>query len=136
MAAFDGAIVTALVYAVCAIYALVVYDSFGLNRRTPELAGMLAAVFVFVNLMRGRYQLSNYLSVKRQGSAAIAAWTVTLLALVVFLFLAKIADQYSRGAIAAVYLVGIPVIAGSRSLLARAVAAVSRSGRSRRSGSS
>lgn len=129
MAAFDGAIVTALVYAVCAIYALVVYDSFGLNRGTPELAGMLAAVFVFVNLMRGRYQLSNYLSVKRQGSAAIAAWTITLLALVVFLFLAKIADQYSRGAIAAVYLVGIPVIAGSRSLLARAVAAVSRSGR-------
>jgi Undecaprenyl-phosphate glucose phosphotransferase len=129
MAAFDGTIVAALVYAVCTAYALVVYDSFGLDKGTPELAGMLAAVFVFVNLMRGRYQLSNYLSGKGQASAAIAAWTITLLALVVFLFLAKVADQYSRGSIAAVFLVGIPVIAVSRSLLVRAVSAGSRSGR-------
>lgn len=129
MAACDGLVVVTLVYAVAGIYALAAYESFALDRTTPELAGMLSAVFVFVNLMRGRYQISNYLTAKGQIAAAISAWTITLLALLVFVFLAKIANHYSRAAILATYLVGIPVLAGSRSLIAGVIAAGSRTGR-------
>ena len=129
-AASDAAIVVALVYAVSFAYHLCATGSRpGVDRSTPELAAMLGTLFVFVNLMRGRYQIANYLSRRGQMGSALTVWNITLVAFLALLFLAKIADHYSRAVLVATYICGIPVIALSRSLVVRLVAAGSRTGR-------
>jgi Undecaprenyl-phosphate glucose phosphotransferase len=128
-AACDAAVVASLVYAVSFAYHLGATGLPGVDRSTRELAAMLATLFVFVNLMRGRYQIANYLSARGQMGSAFAVWNITLVAFLALLFLAKIADHYSRIVMVATYLCGIPVIALSRSAVVRLVAAGSRSGR-------
>jgi Undecaprenyl-phosphate glucose phosphotransferase len=128
-AAGDAAVVAALVYAMSFGYYLATTGMPGFDRSAPELATMLATLFVFVNLMRGRYRIGNYLSAHGQVGPAFAVWNITLLAFVVLLFLAKIADHYSRAVIVATYLGGIPVIALARAATARLIAAGSRAGR-------
>ena len=128
-AATDAAVVVALVYLVSFAYYLGATGRPGVDRSTPELAAMLATLFVFVNLMRTRYQIANYLSTRGQMRSAFAVWNITLVAFLALLFLAKIADHYSRAVIVATYLGGIPVIALSRSMVVRMVAAGSRAGR-------
>lgn len=128
-AVMDAAVVAALVYSVSFAYNLVANDAVGVHRSTPELATMLTALFVFVNLMRGRYQIANYLTTRGQIGSAFAVWNITIVAFLLLLFLAKIADHYSRAVLVATYLSGIPVIALFRSAVARLVAAGSRTGR-------
>lgn len=128
-AASDAVVVAALVYAVSFAYHLGATGQPGVDRSTPELAAVLATLFIFVNLMRGRYQIGNYLSTRGQISSAFAVWNITLVVFVILLFLAKIADHYSRAVIVTTYLSGIPVIALSRSAVVRLVAAGSRTGR-------
>ena len=128
-AASDAAVVAGLVYAVSFAYQLGTLGRPGVDRSTPELAAMLAALFVFVNLMRGRYQIANYLSTRGQIGSAFAVWNITMVAFLALLFLAKIADHYSRAVIVATYLSGIPIIALSRSAVAGLVCAGSRTGR-------
>ena len=129
MAASDGVVVAALVYLASTTYALSMYGLLRPDRATPELAAMLATLFVFINLMRGRYQIGNYLSARGQIASAFGVWNITMVAFLVLLFLAKIADHYSRSVILATYLVGIPVISLSRSLIVHWVCANSKSGR-------
>lgn len=128
-AACDAVVVAALVYAVSFAYHLGATGLPGVDRSTPELAAMLATLFVFINLMRRRYQIANYLSTQGQVGSAFAVWNITLVAFLALLFLAKIADHYSRIVMVATYLGGIPVLALSRSAVVRLVAAGSRSGR-------
>jgi Undecaprenyl-phosphate glucose phosphotransferase len=125
----DAAVVAALVYAASFAYHLGATNLPGIDRSTPELAAMLATLFVFVNLMRGRYQIGNYLSTRGQIGSAFAVWNITMVAFLVLLFLAKIADHYSRAIMVVTYLSGIPVIALSRSAVVRLIAAGSRTGR-------
>jgi Undecaprenyl-phosphate glucose phosphotransferase len=128
-AASDAVVVASLVYAVSFAYHLSAIGRPGVDRSTPELAAMLAALFVFVNLMRRRYQIANYLSKQGQIGSAFAVWNITMVAFLALLFLAKIADHYSRAVIVATYLSGIPIIALSRSAVVRVVSAGSRAGR-------
>ncbi|RYE33271.1 MAG: undecaprenyl-phosphate glucose phosphotransferase [Hyphomicrobiales bacterium] len=129
MAASDAVVVAALVYAVSFAYHLGTVGAPGVDRSTRELAAVLATLFIFVNLMRGRYQIGNYLSARGQMGSAFAVWNITLVAFVVLVFLAKIADHYSRAVIVTTYLSGIPVIALCRSAVVRLVTAGSRTGR-------
>ncbi|UZF94166.1 undecaprenyl-phosphate glucose phosphotransferase [Bosea sp. NBC_00550] len=128
-AASDALIVGTLVYAASVVYHLAVQNEFGIDGATPELAAMLTTIFVFINLMQGRYQLGNYLSPRGQIASAFVVWNITMVAFLALIFLAKIADHYSRTVILATYLAGIPVIALSRSLLVQWVAAGSKAGR-------
>lgn len=128
-AASDAAVVVALVYAVSFAYYLGATGLPGVDRSTRELASMLATLFVFVNLMRGRYQIANYLSTEGQFGSAFAVWNITLVAFLALLFLVKIADHYSRAVMVATYFCGIPVVALSRSAVVRLISAGSRSGR-------
>lgn len=128
-AACDGAVVLALVYVMASVNAFADQGAVLLTGRTSELAGMLAALFVFANLMRGRYQIGNYLSTKGQIASAFSAWNITLIAFLVLLFLAKIADHYSRAVILTTYLAGIPAIALTRAAIVRLISAGSRTGR-------
>jgi len=106
MMASDWAVVAALVYLASTAYALTMYGVLVPDRVTPELAGMLATLFTFTNLLRGRYQIGNYLSARGQIASAFTVWNITMVAFLVLLFLAKIADNYSRSVILATYLVG------------------------------
>ncbi|MBD3848408.1 undecaprenyl-phosphate glucose phosphotransferase [Bosea sp. SSUT16] len=128
-AACDGVLVVALVYAMDWSTDLAMQGSFQVDERTPELAGTLAALFVFVNLMRGRYQIGNYLSTKGQVAAAFSAWNIAFVAFLVLLVLAKIADHYSRAVLLTSYLAGIPAIVLTRSAIVRLISAGSRTGR-------
>ena len=128
-AATDAAVVASLVYAVSFAYYLGATNLPGGARSTPDRAARLATLFVFINLMRGRYQIGNYLSTRGQIGSAFAVWNITMVAFLALLFLAKIADHYSRAVMIATYLCGIPVIALSRSAVVRLIAAGSRTGR-------
>ncbi|MEN5083872.1 undecaprenyl-phosphate glucose phosphotransferase [Bosea sp. TWI1241] len=110
-------------------YHLVAYGHPGAYRVTLELASMIAAIFVFINALRGRYQLANYLAVKGQMRQAFAVWNVTMVAFIAFVFLAKVVDHYSRAVVIVTYLAGIPLVAFARSGIVRAVSLASKTGR-------
>lgn len=129
MAAIDALVVLAVVGLVSVLYHLQAYGEAGDDQRLLELAMMLAAIFVFTNLIRGRYELGNYLSAKGQISSAFTVWNITMVAFLAILFLAKIAEHYSRAVILASYLVGIPVIALARSGIVRTISIASKTGR-------
>lgn len=128
-ALIDALIVLLVVAVVTVAYHLLAYDSVGDPRTGTELALMLASIFVFTNLLRGRYQLANYLSAQRQIASAFAAWNITLVAFIAIVFMAKIVDQYSRAVVLVTYLAGIPLITLARAALVRAVSLASKTGR-------
>ncbi|MFC5504083.1 MULTISPECIES: undecaprenyl-phosphate glucose phosphotransferase [Hyphomicrobiales] len=128
-AAADAAVIAAMVGLVSLAYHLPVYGDLRADQATLELALMLAGIFVFINATQGRYQLANYLSTKGQIASAFTVWNLTLVAFIAILFLAKIADHYSRGVVLASYLAGIPVIALSRSAMVRTISMGSKTGR-------
>ncbi|PTM41766.1 undecaprenyl-phosphate glucose phosphotransferase [Bosea sp. 124] len=128
-AAIDGLVVMVTVALVALSYHLQAYGQVPPDQITLELASMLAAIFVFINALRGRYQLANYLSAKGQMASAFSVWNITMVVFVAILFLTKIVDHYSRAVILASYLSGIPVIALARSTMVRTISLASKTGR-------
>ncbi len=128
-AAIDALVVVGIVHLASVAYHLGVYDHPGNPQITAELAGMLAAIFVFTNLLRGRYQVANYLTAQGQVAAAVAVWNITMIAFIAIVFLAKIVDQYSRAVVLATYLTGIPLVTLARIGIVRAISVASRNGR-------
>lgn len=128
-AATDSLVVMATVGLVSLVYHLQAYGGVPADQTTLELATMLAAIFVFINAMRGRYQIANYLSTKGQIGSAFTVWNMTMVAFIAILFLTKTVEHYSRAVILASYLVGIPVIALARSGMVRTISLASKTGR-------
>jgi FlaA1/EpsC-like NDP-sugar epimerase len=129
MAAMDVLVVFAIVFAASVIYHSAVYGGFGNFAVTTELATLLAAIFLFTNLMQGRYRLANYILTDGQMMQAFRVWNMTMIAFIAIAFMAKVIDNYSRAVVLVTYVVGIPMIALARHGLARALARASRSGR-------
>jgi Undecaprenyl-phosphate glucose phosphotransferase len=125
----DAVAVLAIVAFASLAYHLVAYGHFGSRQITLELATMIAAIFVFTNVLRGRYQLGNYLSTKGQVASAFTVWNITMVAFIAIVFLAKIVDHYSRAVVFATYLAGIPLIAFARSGIVRTISMASKTGR-------
>lgn len=125
----DVIVVLAIVSLASVVYHLQAYGHFGDARITRELAMMIAAIFVFTNVMRGRYQLSNYLSAKGQIASAFTVWNITMVAFIAVAFLAKIVDHYSRAVVLVTYLAGIPLITLARAGIARIISVASKTGR-------
>jgi len=90
---------------------------------------MLAVIFFFANLMRGRYQLGNHLSPKGQIGEAISTWTIAMIALMSMLFVSEPSESYYRVSLLSCYVVGLPVIVLARAGLIRIVSFASRTGR-------
>ncbi|AMJ61031.1 undecaprenyl-phosphate glucose phosphotransferase [Bosea sp. PAMC 26642] len=124
----DAVTVLTIVFATSLVYHLVAYEAAVDLRITSELAVMITAIFVFTNVMQGRYQLTHYLSTKGQIASAFFVWTVTMVAFVAIIFLAKI-DQYSRAVVLATYLSGVPLVALARSVMVRTISMASKTGR-------
>jgi Undecaprenyl-phosphate glucose phosphotransferase len=110
-------------------YHLQAYGHLGDRQITLELAMMIAAIFVFTNVLKGRYQLGNYLSTKGQIASAFTVWNVTMVAFIAIVFMAKIVDHYSRAVVFATYLTGIPLISLARSCVVRTISKASKTGR-------
>jgi Undecaprenyl-phosphate glucose phosphotransferase len=125
----DVVMVMAIVAGTSFAYHLYAYGHFGNDKITLELASMIAAIFVFINALRGRYQLANYLSTKGQIASAFTVWNMAMVAFIAFVFLAKIVDHYSRVVVIVTYLAGIPLVALARSAIVRAVSMASKTGR-------
>lgn len=125
----DVVMVLAIVIGTSFAYHLYAYADFGNGKITLELASMIAAIFVFINALRGRYQLANYLSTKGQIASAFTVWSMAMVAFIAFVFLAKIVDHYSRVVVIVTYLAGIPLVALARSGIVRAVSMASKTGR-------
>lgn len=128
-AATDALVVMTTVGLVSLIYHLQAYGGVPADQTTLELATMFAAIFVFINAMRGRYQIANYLATKGQIASAFTVWNVTMVAFIAILFLTKTVEHYSRAVILASYLAGIPVIALARSGMVRTISLASKTGR-------
>lgn len=129
LAAMDALVVMATVGIVSLVYHLQAYGQIPGDQITLELATMLAAIFVFINATRSRYQIANYLSTKGQIASAFSVWNVTMVAFVAILFLTKIVDHYSRAVVLTSYLAGIPVIALARSAMVHTISVASKTGR-------
>lgn len=127
-ALIDAAMVLAIVAGTSVSYHLAVYGHMGDDQATVELAGLLTAIFLFTNLLRGRYKLANYLSTRGQVAAACTAWNVTMVAFLAILFLTKAFEDFSRGVIIATYLSGIPLLGLARSAAVHIVSSASRKG--------
>lgn len=125
----DAAVVLAVVGGTSLAYHVAAYGHLGNDKITVELASMIAAIFVFTNLLRGRYRLDNYLSTKGQIASAFTVWNVTMVAFIAIVFMAKINEHYSRAVVVATYLAGIPLIALARSAIVRTVSMASKTGR-------
>ncbi|WP_439499731.1 undecaprenyl-phosphate glucose phosphotransferase [Bosea sp. (in: a-proteobacteria)] len=125
----DAVVVVAIVALASVTYHLQAYGHVGSYRITLELATMIASIFVFTNALRGRYQLSNYLSTKGQIASAFTVWNVTMVAFIAIVFLAKIVDHYSRAVVLVTYLTGIPLITLARSTVVRTISMASKTGR-------
>ncbi|GAU81999.1 undecaprenyl-phosphate glucose phosphotransferase [Bosea sp. BIWAKO-01] len=125
----DAVVVLTIVSLASVVYHLQAYGHFGDVRITRELAVMIAAIFVFTNVMRGRYQLSHYLSAKGQMASAFTVWNITMVAFIAVAFLAKIVDHYSRAVVLVTYLAGIPLITLARAGIARIISVASKTGR-------
>ncbi len=125
----DVAVVAAIAYATSVLNDLVNHDALRLAGPAVELAAMLASLFLFVNLMRSRYRIENYLSTRGQVAAAFSAWNIAMIAFLGLLVLAKIADHYSRAAILATYVAVVPAITLCRAAIIHLIASGSRSGR-------
>ncbi|MGL4729548.1 MAG: hypothetical protein ACRCWO_12410, partial [Bosea sp. (in: a-proteobacteria)] len=129
LAAVDMLMVWLTVHVASAAYHAVAYDHFGDVRLTSELATFLAIIFLFTNIMQGRYRIANYLTARGQMVEAFKVWNIAIIAFLGFAFMAKAIDNYSRAVVLLSYLVGIPVIALARKSIAQAVMAASRAGR-------
>ncbi len=129
MALVDGFAVLAIVGISSLLYHVVVYNHFGSNDVTAELAVLIAGLFVFTNLMQGRYRLTNYLSTRGQIAKAFTVWNITMVAFIAIAFMAKVIDNYSRAVVLVTYLAGIPLIALARSAIVRVVSVASKTGR-------
>jgi Undecaprenyl-phosphate glucose phosphotransferase len=125
----DAVTVATVVAGTSIAYHFVAYRHLGNDKVTVELASMIAAIFVFTNLMRGRYRLENYLSTKGQIASALAVWNLTMIAFVAIVFMAKVNDQYSRAVVLATYVAGVPLIALARSAIVRTISMASKTGR-------
>lgn len=125
----DAAVVVAIVHIASIAYHLEAYGHSGNPQITAELAAMVTAIFVFINVMRGRYQLDNYLSAKGQIASAFTVWNITMVAFIAIVFLAKIVDHYSRAVVLVTYFTGIPLITLARSGIVRVISIASKTGR-------
>jgi Undecaprenyl-phosphate glucose phosphotransferase len=128
-AATDAVVILAIVVLASFAYHLAAYGHVGNRQITFELAMMISAIFVFTNVMKGRYQLGNYLSTKGQIASAFTVWNITMVAFIAIVFLAKIVDHYSRAVVFATYLTGIPLISLARSGIVRTISMASKTGR-------
>jgi Undecaprenyl-phosphate glucose phosphotransferase len=125
----DAVTVLTVVGGTSIVYHFVAYRHLGNDKVTVELASMIAAIFVFTNLMRGRYRLENYLSTKGQITSAFTVWNLAMIAFVALVFMAKVNDQYSRAVVLVTYVAGVPLIALARSAIVRTISMASKTGR-------
>jgi Undecaprenyl-phosphate glucose phosphotransferase len=129
LAAVDMLMVWLTVQGSSALYHSAAYGHFGDFRLTSELSAFLAIIFLFTNVLQGRYRIANYLTPQGQIADAFKVWSIALIAFLAFAFMAKAIDNYSRAVVLISYLAGIPVIALARRKLAQAVSTASRAGR-------
>ena len=125
----DAGMVLAVVGGTSYAYHLAAYGHLGDEAVTVELASMIAAIFVFTNLMRGRYRLENYLSTKGQITSAFTVWNLTMVAFVAIVFMIRVNDQFSRAVVLSTYAAGVPLIALARSAIVRTISMASKTGR-------
>ncbi len=129
LAAVDVLMVWCTVFGASMAYHWIVYEHAGNFSLTMEIAALLSLVFLFTNVMQGRYKIGNYLTERGQMVEAFRVWNIALIAFLAVAFMAKQLDVYSRAVVLLSYLVGIPVIALARRSVTQAVTAASLSGR-------
>jgi hypothetical protein len=128
-AATDAVVILAIVVLASFAYHLAAYGHVGNRQITFELAMMMAAIFVFTNLMRGRYQIGNYLSTKGQIASAFTVWNITMVAFIAI----TVPGQDRRSLFARRHLRDLshrpPLIALARSGIVRSISMASKAGR-------
>jgi Undecaprenyl-phosphate glucose phosphotransferase len=129
LASVDALMVLVVVFTASPSYHGVAYGHVGNPGLTMELAGFIAAIFVFTNLIQGRYRIANYLSSEGQMIDAFNVWNIAMIAFIAVAFMAKVIDEYSRGVVLLTYVLGVPGIALARRALTQGIVSASRSGR-------
>ena len=129
LAAVDALMVLAVVVTASLVYHTVIYGHLGNMQLTIELARAICIIFLFTNVMQGRYRVANYLTSSGQMIQAFNVWNITMLAFIAIAFIVKTIDDYSRAVVLLTYIFGIPFIALARKGLTHALTSASRSGR-------
>lgn len=83
------------------------------------VGSMVAALFVLANSMRHQYRLDHYLRTSGHIGRSTALWSLVFLYVLAISFVAKITNEYSRGAVGLFYFIGIFALIGARAVAGR-----------------
>jgi Undecaprenyl-phosphate glucose phosphotransferase len=118
-AAADWLAVAASSYAVSIIYSRLSSGEWWSSPAQVNLALVTSGLFVMLNMMRGQYQVGNYIAPRRRIGTSLALWAITFVTLMAFAFATKTTDGFSRVAVITTFVVGLPAVLLMRWLVAR-----------------
>ena len=118
-AAADWIVIAGTSFAISLAYNRLGADDWWSSRAQVNLAVMLASLFVMLNVVRGQYQIGNYIVGEQKIGTALTLWATTFLTLMAFAFATKTSEGLSRVAVISTFVVGIPVLLGTRRLVSR-----------------
>jgi hypothetical protein len=126
--AFDGLVfLTELVLIATAAlvtgvaYHLATYREWGEIVHFLQVGILAASLFGTLNLLRSGYRLANFFTFKPHIGRLFRLWNLTFVALLVFAFLTKVTDVYSRGWILLFYLCAPAMVLLVRYILVDAI---------------
>ncbi|MFN0194275.1 MAG: exopolysaccharide biosynthesis polyprenyl glycosylphosphotransferase [Aestuariivirga sp.] len=125
-AASDAAAVWSIATVSHVIAHLSLYGVIGNMLLAMQMAALLTFVFLFANLLRGRYQPTRFVSKRRQVWEALIAWNIAMVAFIAIGFLTRLLGDYSRATVVVTYFLGMPVLALTRPMLVGAISAVNK----------
>jgi Undecaprenyl-phosphate glucose phosphotransferase len=124
----DAGVVAGLCVGVGWAYHLAVYGAFEPSRDFTSVGLIAAGLFVLPGILRGEYELSEYLSFRPHVRRVFANWNITFVALLALAFVARVTVDYSRGSMLLFYVIGLPAIFVTRYALVSAIVLGSRVG--------
>jgi len=131
VAAFDVIIILFASLAGGVSYHIATFGQVGDIAAFAGIGANAALVFVLFMRSRGLYRTQSFLSRNQQFRGTVFAWTFVLLAITALLFLFKVGEEYSRGAIVSFGIIGFALLLGSRAVIAARLPGAFASGRLR-----
>jgi Undecaprenyl-phosphate glucose phosphotransferase len=117
----DGAVIVGVSLLVGLLYHLSVYGDVGPLRSFLGVGITAAGIFALPGIVRGEYELSNYLDFRPHLRRAFSYWNVTFVVLLALGFLTQVTVDYSRGSMVLFYVVGLPAVILTRYVLVSTV---------------
>ena len=116
-AAIDACVITLSSVLVGVAYHALVYHVGGVTGEFTELGLFIGLLFVTFNVVRHEYEIAIYLSFSGHVRRVLFVWTISVLTALVFIFVTKASQEYSRVTFGLIYMIGLMVVIVARAML-------------------